>query len=169
MVTIMADPEFEQEWQTAEWQTQDPLTVEGGGVGSHYNASTVVVALLVVIASTVALWLLKRLSGYLKLRKKTKEEGEKKRAERIAFLATLPHEAAAAHKRRAAAGAVRAGTQQCAHEFVSQFADQPIGCDCCWNPITDPGRLARRRRRWRRRWPKTAQARRTPTSCGPGR
>ena len=52
----MAEPEFEQEWQTAEWQTPDPLTVEGGAnVGSHYNASTVVVALLVVIAST-ALW-----------------------------------------------------------------------------------------------------------------
>jgi hypothetical protein len=139
----MADPEYEREWQTVEWQTPDPLTVEGGGVqGSHYNASTVVVALLVVIASTVTLWLWKRVSGYVKLRKKTKEEGEKKRAQRIAFLATLPHEAAAAHKRRAAAAAVKAGTQQCAHEFVSQFADQPIGCDCCWKPTTDPERLA---------------------------
>ena len=28
------------------------------------------------------------------------------------------------------------------HEFVSQFADQPIGCDCCWKPIADPGRLS---------------------------
>ena len=58
-----------------------------------------------------------------------------------ALLAAMPYEAAAAH-RRATVAAVKDGRQQCAHEFVSQFADQPIGCDCCWKPVVDVGRLA---------------------------
>ena len=142
----MADPEFEQEWQTAERQTP-----EGCGVGSHYNALTVVVALL-VIASTVALWLWKRVSGYVKLRKETKN-----RAERIAFLATLPHEVAAAQRRNTAA-AVKVGTQQCAHELVLRRRERstpPAGRRTIrsalahWSELSSsPRRCGRRIRAW---------------------
>ena len=61
-------------------------------------------------------------------------------AESLACLAALPDDAAAA-QRRATAQAVKGKKQQCTHEFVQHFGGE-FSCACCWEPITDAGRLA---------------------------